>query len=161
MLDNHQASSETLCSVHQLCLTLCDPIDCSPPGSFVHGILQARILERVAISSSSGSSPARGLNACLSCTAGAFFTAESPGKPPKSSNFAKSKHMPWWRSLSALVCPLPPPAPPRTAGAGPVPGGSFSSQFLSSSCLLRTDGVANPHHPCFPGLRGERGPTLK
>ena len=29
----------------QLCPTLCDPVDCSPPGSSVHGILQARILE--------------------------------------------------------------------------------------------------------------------
>ena len=37
----------------QLSLTLCDPVDCSPPGSSVHGILQARILEWVAISSSS------------------------------------------------------------------------------------------------------------
>ena len=34
-----------LCSVAQLCLTLCDPIDCSQPGSSVHEILQARILE--------------------------------------------------------------------------------------------------------------------
>ena len=34
----------------------CDPIDCSPPASYVHGILQARILEWVAISSSRGSS---------------------------------------------------------------------------------------------------------
>ena len=33
----------------QSCLTLCDPMDCSPPGSSVHGILQARILERVAM----------------------------------------------------------------------------------------------------------------
>ena len=32
--------------------TLCDPIDCSPPGSSVHGILQARILEWIAMSSS-------------------------------------------------------------------------------------------------------------
>ena len=31
------------------CLTLCDPMDCSPPGSSVHGILQARILEWVAM----------------------------------------------------------------------------------------------------------------
>ena len=45
-----------VCSVTQLCLTLCDPLDCSPPGSSVHGILQARILEWVAISSSRGSS---------------------------------------------------------------------------------------------------------
>ena len=36
--------------VAQSCPTLCDPVDCSPPGSSVHGILQARILERVAIS---------------------------------------------------------------------------------------------------------------
>ena len=36
----------------QLCLTLCDPMDCSPPGSSVHGILQARILEWVAMPSS-------------------------------------------------------------------------------------------------------------
>ena len=35
--------------VAQLCLTLCDPMDCSPPDSSVHGILQARILEWVAI----------------------------------------------------------------------------------------------------------------
>jgi len=38
------------------CLTLCDPMDCSPPGSSVHGILQARILEWVAMPSSRGSS---------------------------------------------------------------------------------------------------------
>ena len=35
--------------VTQLCPTLCDPMDCSPPGSSVHGILQARILEWVAV----------------------------------------------------------------------------------------------------------------
>ena len=34
----------------QLCLTLCDPMDCRPPGSSVYGILQVRILEWVAIS---------------------------------------------------------------------------------------------------------------
>ena len=39
------------CSAAQSCLTLCDPMDCSPPGSSVHGILQARILEWVAIPS--------------------------------------------------------------------------------------------------------------
>ena len=40
----------------QLCLTHCDLKDCSPPGSSVHGIFQARVLEWVAISSSRGSS---------------------------------------------------------------------------------------------------------
>ena len=38
----------------QLCLTLCDPLDCSLPGSSVHGILQARTLEWVAVPSSRG-----------------------------------------------------------------------------------------------------------
>ena len=45
--------------VAQSCPTLCDPTDCSPPGSSVHGILQARILEWAAMPSSRGSSPTR------------------------------------------------------------------------------------------------------
>ena len=44
----------------QSCPTLCDPMDCSPPGSSVHGILQTKILEWVAITSSWGSSWPRG-----------------------------------------------------------------------------------------------------
>ena len=55
-----------VCSIFQLCLTLCDPMDCSPAGSSVHGISQARILERVAISSSRGSSRPRDCP-CVSC----------------------------------------------------------------------------------------------
>ena len=39
-----------VCACGQLCLTLCNPMDCSPPGCSVHGISQARILEWVAIS---------------------------------------------------------------------------------------------------------------
>ncbi|XDC86430.1 hypothetical protein R6Z07F_017603 [Ovis aries] len=45
--------------VTQSCPTLCDPVDCSPPGSSLHGILRARILEWVAISFSRGSSRPR------------------------------------------------------------------------------------------------------
>ena len=48
-------------SVAQSCLTLCDPVDCSPPGSSIHGISQAKILEWVAISFSRGSSRRRDL----------------------------------------------------------------------------------------------------
>ena len=44
------------CSKAQSCLTLCDHVDCSPPGSSVRGILQAKVLEWAAISSSRGSS---------------------------------------------------------------------------------------------------------
>ena len=43
------------CVCAQLCPALCNPMDCSPPGFFVHGILQASILKWVAISSSRGS----------------------------------------------------------------------------------------------------------
>ena len=45
--------------VTQSCPTLCDPVDCSPPGCSVHGILQASILEWVAISFSRGYSRLR------------------------------------------------------------------------------------------------------
>ena len=60
------------------CLALCDPIDCSPPDSSVHGILQIRILEWVAISSSRGSSQPRNRTwvSWVSCFAGRFFTTQ-------------------------------------------------------------------------------------
>ena len=48
-----------LLSVAKSCLTLCNPVDCSPSGSSVHGISQARILEWVAISCATGSSRSR------------------------------------------------------------------------------------------------------
>ena len=47
------------------CLTLGDPMDCSPPGSSVHGVFQVRILEWVAISSSRGILLTQGSNLCL------------------------------------------------------------------------------------------------
>ena len=53
--------------------TLCDSMDCSPPGSSVHGIFQARILQWVSMSFSRGSSPPMGRN-CISCITVRFFT---------------------------------------------------------------------------------------
>ena len=49
----YKTENET--EVAQSCLTLWDPMDCSPPGSSIHGVSQARILEWVAISFSRGS----------------------------------------------------------------------------------------------------------
>ena len=66
--------------VAKLCLTLCDPMDCSPPGSSVHGISQARILEWVVVPFSRWSSWPRG-QTWVFCTAGGFSTAEPPGTP--------------------------------------------------------------------------------
>ena len=67
----------------QLCPSLCDPMDCSPAGSSVHGIPQARILEWVTMPSSRRSSrPKDRIRvSCISCTAGVFFTTEPRGKP--------------------------------------------------------------------------------
>ena len=58
--------------VCQSCRTLCDPMDCSPPGSSVHGILQARMLEWVAILLSRGSYRPRD-RTWFSCISGRFF----------------------------------------------------------------------------------------
>ena len=58
----------------QLCPILCNPMNCSPPGSFLHGILQARILEWVAIAFSRASSRPRD-QTWVSCIVGRFFTA--------------------------------------------------------------------------------------
>ena len=71
-----------MCMHAQLCLTLCNPMDCSLLGSSVHGIFQARILEWVAISSSRdpptpGIEPTSPVSPAL---AGRFFTTEPPGK---------------------------------------------------------------------------------
>ena len=59
----------------------CNPVDCSTPGSSVHGIFQARTLEWVAISSPRGSSQPRDQTQ-VSCTAGKFFTIWATKETP-------------------------------------------------------------------------------
>ena len=67
--------------VAQSCLTLCSPIDCNPPGSSVHGILQARILEWVAIPFS-GDPPDSGIEPESPTLHADSLPSEPPGKPP-------------------------------------------------------------------------------
>ena len=71
-----------VCSVIQSCPTLCNLTDCSPPGSSVHGISQARLLEWVAMPSSRGSLRPRNwiYVSCVSCIMVGFFTTEPLGK---------------------------------------------------------------------------------
>ena len=69
------AMQEKWSEVAQSCLTLCNPMDCSPPGSSVHGIFQAWILEWVAISFSRGSSWPRD-QTLVSHTIGRRFTIQ-------------------------------------------------------------------------------------
>ena len=70
----------------QSCPTLCDLMDCSPQGSFVCGILEARILEWVPMPSSRRLFQPRDWTdvSCISCIAGGVFTAATLGKPPIS-----------------------------------------------------------------------------
>ena len=63
--------------VSHSCPTLCDPMDCSPPGSSVHGIFWARIREWLAIPFSRGSSRPRN-QTWVPCTAGRLFTDWAP-----------------------------------------------------------------------------------
>ena len=67
------STHSSCCFVTQLCLNLCDPMNCSPPGSSVHGILQERIVEWVAIPFCRGSSPPRD-RTWVSCITGRFLT---------------------------------------------------------------------------------------
>ena len=89
-------------TVAQPCPILCDPVDCSSPGSSVHGILQARILEWVAIPFSRGSSWPRDRTR-VSCLAGCFFTIWATGKSGLDLCLFLTQSHPW--SLPALIQP--------------------------------------------------------
>ena len=126
--------------VAQSCLTLCDPMDCSPPGSSVHGILQARVLEWVAISFARASSRPRDRihvsprevqrNVCAkgagmsptgppSLPAGAGTPGSQPRPcPPRPPG--GSTRGPWDRSAARSV---------RPAAEGPSDAGSAHSQY--------------------------------
>ena len=80
-------------SVAQSYLSLCDPMDCSTPGSSVHGISQARILEWVAMPSSRGSSWSRDqtCDSYTSALAGRFFTTVPRGKPKALGELTKKQ----------------------------------------------------------------------
>ena len=102
----------------QSCPTFCDPMNCSLPGSSVHGISQARLVECVAISSSRGlPNPRIQPEAPKSpALAGRFFTAEPPGKPQSSLGYQKldlkTGQSPWDTDG-------PQPPDPATGRSGP------------------------------------------
>ena len=82
-------------SFTQSCPTLCDPVDCRPPGSSVCGLLQSRILECVTISFSRGFSQPRD-EPTSPTLAGRFFTTEPLGKPFNVTS-RKLQSMGWQR----------------------------------------------------------------
>ena len=77
---HHFALDCVCCLITKSCATLCNPMDCSLPGSSVHGISQARILEWVAISFARGSSWLRD-RTCISCTDMQSPSVLPPRKP--------------------------------------------------------------------------------
>ena len=82
-LTKHSATKSRVHMHAQSYPTLCDPVDCSPPGSSLHGISQARILERFPFSTlgdlpNPGIKPSSPVSPTL---AGRFFTTEPLGKP--------------------------------------------------------------------------------
>ena len=108
----HMSSSDGGGLVTQSCLTLCSPVDCSPPGSSVHGILQARRLEWVAYPFSKGSSRPRNR------TGVSWIAGEPRGKPAPAPNHASThgcqahsclSHWTGYDGLSACHAALTPP----------------------------------------------------
>ena len=87
--------------VAQLCPTLYDPMDCGQAGSSVHGILQARILEWVAMPFSRGSSQSRD-GTRVSCTGGGFSTIWTTREAPKQRREDKGERRNLWTKEPAL-----------------------------------------------------------
>ena len=79
--NSHTLQQESESEVAQSCPTLCNPMDCSPPGSSIHGIFQARVLEWVAISFSRGIFLTQGLNPDPPALLTDSLPSEPPGKP--------------------------------------------------------------------------------
>ena len=90
-----------LCVRAQSWLTLCDPMDCGPPGSSVHEIFQVRILECVAIFHSRGSSQ---LRHWTPVSAGTFFTVAPPGNPEEGPILRNILSQSWNAFCSAAGC---------------------------------------------------------
>ena len=84
----------------QSCLTLCDPIDGSPPGSSVPGILQARILELVAISFSNACMHAKSLQLCPALC----DSMDTAHQAPPSTGFSRQEYWSGCHFLLYIDC---------------------------------------------------------
>ena len=119
-------------------LSLCDPMDCSPPGSSVHGILQVRILEWVACPppgdpSNPGIEPVSPVSSTLP---GRFFATEPPGKPINKAHKLESLH---WVDRVLIS---------STAGVSDTAG----CVWLACRVALRKSFCEKPVVPCLRDL---------
>ena len=120
----------------QPCPTLCDPVDLSPPGSSVHGILQARILEWVAVPSSGGSSRPRDRTR-VSGVAGASLLTGPAGKPKQLRAVVRHTHIYFQQSQHLLFIIQSPEILDWHLSEEVVPGGKKKFFF---ACFLTTKG---------------------
>ena len=126
-----------------LVMSDCDPVDCSPPGSSVLGILQARILEWIAIPVSRGSSQLRDRTQ-VSCIVGRFFTVWTTEK----SLFAIKLFLKFFLLHKAILDWLPLCIPGAVATSAPIMLHAFCLSSHSQNVL-----VLDRQMYCFFGFR--------
>ena len=132
--------SESENEVTQSCPTLCDPMDCSLPGSSVHGIFQAIVLEWVAISFSRGSSWPRDRTR-VSCIVDRRFTVWATGEVPyklktQSIQFSHSVVSDSLRPHGLQHARLPCPSPTPRACSNSCPSSWWCHPTISASVVL-------------------------
>ena len=132
-----------LFSVAQSYMTLCDPSNCNPPGSSVHGISQARILEQVAISYSRGSSQPRDGMCLLHWQADSLplHHLHSPVCTLIPLTWQKYKYLLNKTTCLWLLCYCI-----SVQGSSENDGASFKQKALVSTHLLNHCTVLNPKH---------------
>ena len=128
--------------VPQLCLTLCNPMDCSLPGSSIHGIFQARVLEWVAVSFSRESSRPRDWT-WVSCIVGRRFTVRARKGHYTLLLGLKQKSLQGSLFIS-LLCLWADPLPPEPPGKPSIglfkrgaPVSSLAISFSRGYCQAR------------------------
>ena len=140
-------------------------MDCSLPGSSVHGVSQARTREWVAISFCRGSSPPRD-RICISCIAGRFFTTEQPGMTCyllglRQFEFSDSAVI--YKKDQTLKCNLTIYIPAFTAcEVFQIQGSPMLSCTFKAKCSVHSSGLIHPEiscwldqwEPCYGGLLG-------
>ena len=131
-------SQERESVITQSCPTLCDPVDCSPPGSSVHEILQARILEYGLPFSSPGALPDPGIKPRSPSLQADSLPSEPPGDSTDCpSNASKVTQMP------EVECPQP-SNPGKWIPLPSTPWSKFSAKARGCQFQLLLSSAAGP-----------------
>ena len=125
------------CEVTQSCLTLCDPMDCSLPGSSIHGIFQARIQEWVAISFSKGSSPpSQQVFVSAQAASGTFLCGQGLGVEQIGTD-----DFMWWLKRRSKFGPLKEPMGEIALRAGLWGLSGGANCLMQSLCQVKLRGT--------------------